>query len=91
MTWTTGSGAASPGAAGSGAGRSPGGFSRRGLRRLFAGFVEHRIHKRCLRRAETPHLFRWLPMPVLERLMGRCLILKAFKPLSTALSLQMAA
>ncbi len=68
-----------------------GGFSRRALRRLFGRFIEHRIHKRCLRRSETPYLFRWLPMPVLERLMGRFLILKAFKPLSTALSLQVAA
>ena len=68
-----------------------GGFSRRGLRRLFAGFTEHRIHKRHLRRSETPHLFRWLPLPVLQRLMGRCLILKAFKPLSAAMSAQMAA
>ena len=69
----------------------PRGFSRRGLRRLFAGFIEHRIHKRHLRRSEIPHLFRWLPLPVLERLMGRFLILKAFKPLSAAMSLQMAA
>ena len=68
-----------------------GGFSRRGLHRLFARFTEHRIHKRHLRRSETPHLFRWLPLPVLERLMGRRLILKAFKPLSAAMSVQMAA
>ncbi len=70
---------------------APAGWSRRALRRLFTPFIEHRIHKRHLRRAETPHLFRWLPLPVLERLMGRCLILKAFKPLSAAISAQMAA
>jgi SAM-dependent methyltransferase len=70
---------------------APRGYSRRSLRRLFSRFIEHRIHKRHLRRAETPHLFRWLPMPVLERLMGRRLILKAFKPLSAALSVQKAA
>jgi ubiquinone/menaquinone biosynthesis C-methylase UbiE len=73
--------------------RSPprGGMSRRGLRRLFGRFTEHRIHKRHLRRSESPYLLRWLPLPVLERLMGRFLILKAFKPLSAALSLQIAA
>ena len=68
-----------------------GGFSRHGLRRLFVRFTEHRVYKRHLRRAETPHLWRWLPLPVLERLMGRFLILKAFKPLSAAMALQAAA
>jgi SAM-dependent methyltransferase len=60
-------------------------FSGRGLRRLFGRFVEHRRHKRHLRRSEVPHLWRWLPLPVLERLMGRVLVQKAFKPLSAAL------
>ena len=66
-------------------------FGRRGLRRLFGRFVEHRIHKRQLHRSEVPHLWRWAPMPVLERLMGRVLVLKAFKPLSAAMSTQAAA
>jgi ubiquinone/menaquinone biosynthesis C-methylase UbiE len=66
-------------------------FSRRELRRLFGRFVEHRIHKRQLRRSEVPHLWRWVPLPVLERLMGRMLVLKAFKPLSAAISVQAAA
>jgi ubiquinone/menaquinone biosynthesis C-methylase UbiE len=70
---------------------APAGHSRRALRRLFGRFIEHRVHKRHLRRAETPHLFRWLPMPILQRIMGRFLILKAFKPLSAAMSLQAAA
>ena len=39
----------------------------------------------------VPHLWRWLPLPVLERLMGKILILKAFKPLSTAISPPLAA
>ncbi|MCI0460783.1 MAG: class I SAM-dependent methyltransferase [Gemmataceae bacterium] len=60
-------------------------FSARRLRRLFGRFVEHRIHKRQLRRAEVPHLWRLLPLPLLERLLGRVLVLKAFKPLSCAL------
>lgn len=67
------------------------GFSRRRLRRLFARFTEPRVHKRCLRRSDTPHLWRWLPLPVLERLIGRFLILKAFKPLTAAMSVQRAA
>jgi ubiquinone/menaquinone biosynthesis C-methylase UbiE len=66
-------------------------YSARGLRRLFGRFVEHRIHKRQLRRSEAPHIWRWLPLPVLERIMGRVLVLKAFKPLSAALPYQAAA
>jgi SAM-dependent methyltransferase len=63
-------------------------FSGRELRRLFGRFVEHRIHKRQLRRREVPHVWRWLPLSVLARLMGRALILKAFKPLSAAIGAQ---
>lgn len=57
-------------------------FGRRSLCRLFGQFVEHRVHKRQLRRSEVPHIWRWLPLPLLERLLGRVLILKAFKPLT---------
>jgi SAM-dependent methyltransferase len=73
-----------------GLGRGPG-FTARSLRRLFARFVEHRVHKRQLRRSDVPHLWRWVPLPVLERLMGRVLVLKAFKPLSAALPTAVAA
>ncbi len=66
-------------------------FTARSLRRLFGQFTEHRIHKRHLRRAEVPHVWRWLPRSVLERLMGRALVLKAFKPLSAAMPVQAAA
>lgn len=69
----------------------PARFSARGFRRLFTQFIEHRVHKRQLRRADVPHLWRWLPLPLLERLMGRVLVLKAFKPLSAAMAVQMAA
>jgi SAM-dependent methyltransferase len=69
----------------------PVGFTARGLRRLFHRFIEFRIHKRQLRRRELPHLWRWVPLPVMERLMGRVLVLKAFKPLSAAISNQAAA
>jgi SAM-dependent methyltransferase len=60
-------------------------FTGRRLRRLFQRFEIHRISKRQLRRPELPHLWRLWPMPVLERLLGRVLVLKAFKPLSVAI------
>lgn len=60
-------------------------FTARGLRQLFGRFGEHRVYKRHLRRSEVPHVWRWLPLPLLERLMGRVLVLKAFKPLSSAM------
>lgn len=56
----------------------------RELRRVFARFADHRVSKRHLRRAELPHLWRILPLALLERLVGRVLVLKAFKPLSAA-------
>jgi SAM-dependent methyltransferase len=57
-------------------------FSSRGLCRLFGRFIEHRVYKRHLRRSEVPHVWRWLPSPLLERLLGRALVLKAFKPVA---------
>jgi ubiquinone/menaquinone biosynthesis C-methylase UbiE len=66
-------------------------FTARSLKRLFGRFVEYRIHKRHLRRSEVPHVWRWLPLPLLERVMGRVLVLKAFKPLSAALPAHVAA
>ncbi len=66
-------------------------FSARDLRRLFHRFTEHRIRKRHLRRVDIPHLWRWIPIAVLERLMGRMLILKAFKPVAASLSVRVAA
>jgi SAM-dependent methyltransferase len=71
--------------------RPPTCYSARRLRRLFAPFIEHRVHKRLLRRAEVPYLWRWLPLPLLERAVGRLLILKAFKPLSAAITSNVAA
>jgi SAM-dependent methyltransferase len=66
-------------------------FSARGLRTLFGRFAEPRVSRRHLRKGEVPHLWRWLPHPLLERLLGRVLIFKAFKPLTAAMSLQAAA
>jgi len=61
-------------------------FTGRSLRRLFGRFVEHRVYKRQLRRSDVPHVWRWAPMSLLERLMGRVLVVKAFKPLSAAIT-----
>lgn len=61
------------------------------VRRLFGQFNEQSIYKHHLRRSDVPHLWRWLPLPLLERLMGKLLILKAFKPLSSAISPPLAA
>jgi ubiquinone/menaquinone biosynthesis C-methylase UbiE len=66
-------------------------YSGRGLRRLFGRFVEPRVYKRHLRRSELPHLWRWLPLPLVERLYGHFLVIKAFKPLSAATAAQLAA
>ena len=59
-------------------------FAGRELKQLFGRFIEHRIQKRQLRRSEVPHVWRWLPLPLLARLMGRVLVLKAFKPLTVS-------
>jgi SAM-dependent methyltransferase len=67
------------------------GFTRRNLRQLFSAFVDAHVHKRQLRRSEVPHLWRWIPLSLLERLMGHFLIYKAFKPLSAAMAVQQAA
>ncbi len=69
----------------------PAGYKASQMRRLFGRFHEQSIYKRHLRRSEVPHLWRWLPLPLLERLMGKVLILKAFKPLSSAISPPLAA
>jgi SAM-dependent methyltransferase len=66
-------------------------FTARGLRRLFGQFAEHRIHKRHLSRSDVPHIWRWVPRSALERLFGKVLVLKAFKPLSAAIAVQAAA
>jgi len=65
----------------------------RKLRRAFSTFAKLSIGKRHLRRSELPHLWRMLPLVLLERLMGRVLVFKAFKPLSarTGISIPLAA
>ncbi len=66
-------------------------FSARTLRQLFGRFVEARVYKRQLRRGDVSHLWRWLPHPLLERMFGRLLVFKAFKPLSAAIPVALAA
>jgi SAM-dependent methyltransferase len=66
-------------------------FHGRELKQLFHRFQEPRMYKRHLRRGELPHLWRWYPLPLLERLMGRLMVLKAFKPVSAAIGEQAAA
>lgn len=66
-------------------------FTRRQLRAFFTRFRELRIHKRHLRRSEVPHLWRWLPLPLLQRWLGHYLIVKGFKPVTSALSVPAAA
>lgn len=56
----------------------------RELCRVFARFAGHRVARRHLRRGELPHACRIFPLAVLERLFGRVLVLKAFKPISAA-------
>jgi ubiquinone/menaquinone biosynthesis C-methylase UbiE len=69
----------------------PAAFSARALRQLFARFAEPRVYKRHLRRSEVPHLWRWVPLSLLERLLGRLLVFKAFKPVSSAVADPLAA
>jgi ubiquinone/menaquinone biosynthesis C-methylase UbiE len=66
-------------------------YTARLLRALFHRFIEHRVHKRHLRRADVPHIWRLLPTSMLGRMVGRMLVLKAFKPLSAAIPLPYAA
>ena len=50
------------------------------MSKLFHRFNDIKIRKRQLRRPEVPNVWKWIPLPILARLMGRVLVLKAFKP-----------
>jgi SAM-dependent methyltransferase len=65
----------------------------RKLLHTFSAFAKCSIGKRHLRRSELPHAWRLLPLVLLERLIGRVLVFKAFKPLSarTGVSIPLAA
>ncbi len=69
----------------------PGHWGGKALSRVFDRFTIERITKRHLRRSDLPHIWRWMLLPCLERIMGRFLVLKAFKPLTAAVPLDAAA
>lgn len=60
-------------------------YSASSLKQLFGPFGEHRVVKRHLRRSELPYIWRFMPLGILERLLGRVLVLRAFKPVTAAL------
>ena len=62
----------------------PRSFDRRSLSQLLARFQEPRVFRRHLRRADVPHLCRWLPLGMLERFTGRLLLFKGFKPVASS-------
>ncbi len=61
-------------------------YSARAARRLFADFTAPQTCQRHLRRGELPYLWRSTPVGLMARLMGRVLVLKAFKPIAAALT-----
>jgi SAM-dependent methyltransferase len=66
-------------------------WSGHAVKQLFERFTERRIQKRHLRRSELPHIWRWMLLPLLERVMGRFLVVKAFKPLFSVMPAESAA
>jgi SAM-dependent methyltransferase len=60
-------------------------YSARAARRLFGDFSAPQTCQRHLRRGELPYLWRSTPVGLMARLMGRVLVLKAFKPIAAAL------
>ena len=66
-------------------------WSGQALSRVFESYSIERILKRHLRRSDLPHVWRWMLLPCMERVMGRFLVLKAFKPLTARLLIPVAA
>ena len=66
-------------------------FNGRDMKRLFERFNERSIYQRHLRRSDIPHVWRWILLPILQRIMGRYLVVKAFKPLVAAIPVRAAA
>ena len=60
-------------------------YSAHGLKKLFPRFSEHRSAKRHIRSAELPYVWRFPPVGLTQRLIGRVMVLRAFKPVSAAL------
>jgi SAM-dependent methyltransferase len=59
-------------------------YSGRQLRKLFPQFTEPKLSKRHLRTSDLPYVWRFIPLGILERLLGRIICLRAFKPISAA-------
>lgn len=55
------------------------------LKQIYQQFLDYRIHKRQLKKSDLPPLLRWIPIPLIERSVGKFLIFKGIKPLSMAL------
>jgi SAM-dependent methyltransferase len=62
------------------------GLTARELKSSLTQFENLGIWRRHLRRSELPLIWRFAPMSILERLMGHVLIVKAFKPISSAVT-----
>jgi SAM-dependent methyltransferase len=61
------------------------GLTGRQIKSLFQDFEKLGLWRRHIRRTELPILWKFFPLPIMERLMGHVLVVKAFKPISTAL------
>lgn len=61
------------------------GLAAKELRSFLTEFESKGIWRRHLRRSELPIIWRVLPISLLERMMGHVLIVKAFKPISSAM------
>ena len=71
-------------------GPEPERYTARRLRKLVEPFADASVVKRHLRRGDLPYLLRPLPAAVLEPVCGRVLVLRGFKPVAAALSLDAA-
>ena len=56
-------------------------------RKLLEPFQETKVRRRHLRRGDMPGLLRWIPTPLVERVIGRVVVLKGFKPLTASIPL----
>lgn len=67
------------------------GVTARELRTIFGEFEQVGVWRRHVQRSELPWLWRFMPLSLIERMMGHVLIVKAFKPLRAALPQQVRA
>lgn len=62
-------------------------ITRAEAKKFLESFQENKIRRRHLRRGDLPRLLRWIPVPLIERTIGRVMVLKGFKPLTTSIFL----